>query len=101
MKKLFTCQYTDIEILDLFKQAFREVLKEEKNTIKPSNSPPFIDSTATLNTKEVLALLRISAPTLIKIRKQQKIRANRVGNKYLYLRSEIDKILSPGKSIKN
>ena len=100
MLKQFICQYTELELVELIKQAIRAVNAEQSSVIHTANSPPLIDSTTSLSSKEVCALLGISAPTLIKYRQAQKIRGKKICGKYFYLYSEIQKMLSPSKTDK-
>ena len=46
-----------------------------------------------MNTKETCEYLRTTKVTLFKMIRQGKIKANKVGNRYRFLKSELDKYL--------
>lgn len=81
-----------VELIDAsVKKAISEMLQKDIPFLQ-THSPPST-SIETYTTKEVCTILGITAPTLIKYRKQGKIRAKQMGGKNIYLRSDVDKFL--------
>ncbi|RYD57611.1 MAG: DNA-binding protein [Sphingobacteriales bacterium] len=81
-----------VELIDAsVKKAISEMLQGDIPLFN-THSPPS-NSIETYTTKEVCTLLGITPPTLIKYRKQGKIRAKQMGGKNIYLKSEVNKFL--------
>ena len=100
MLKQFICQYTEFELVELIKQAIRAVNAEERPIKSNRDSPTLLDSTTFLSTKEVQLLLKCSAPTIIKLRREQKLQSKKIGGKYYYRAVDINDMLTPNRKRK-
>lgn len=90
MERIITLQYTEAEILELFKKAINLIMKEKHLTKEVEHST----SLDVLSSKEVCSLLHISQPTLIKIRREGKLTCKRISGKVYYRKSDVEKYLS-------
>lgn len=96
MKSIFLAQYSSSEFTEIIKQAVREVLSEQVIPAN-ANAPPKVDARNFVSSKELCKLLSISLPTLIKYRQTGIIRGKKIGGKYYYKLSEIERVLTPSK----
>jgi len=79
----------DIEILD--KEDVREILKEEIAKIKALIKEESFNEKV-LTEKQACAFLQATKPTLLKMRKEKKIKYFKVGNEIRYKMSDLQKI---------
>lgn len=91
MERTISFQCTPDELFELIKNAVRTVTAENKADTQ-INIP---QADGVLSSKEVCELLHISAPTLIRYRKEGKIKGKRVGGKIFYKKSEVEKAITP------
>lgn len=91
MERTISFQCTPDELFELIKNAVRTVNAEGKEQARV-NTPKVDD---VLSPKEVCKLLQISAPTLIRYRKEGKIKGKRVGGKVFYKMSEVERAITP------
>jgi|GEM_PF-6322959 len=93
MKKVLTYEYSPQELTELIQNAVRDVLADFSLAHPVANNSPPLADPEVLSSKEVCAMLGISAPTLIKYRKEGKISGKRIGGKIFYIKSNIEKLL--------
>ena len=79
----------DIEILD--KEDVREILKEEIAKIKALIKEESFNEKV-LTEKQACEFLQATKPTLLKMRKEKKIKYFKVGNEIRYKMSDLQKI---------
>lgn len=87
MRKTLFTEISSEELIVLIQNAVKAAVLE---TIPINNSPPN-DMRQLLSSKEACAFLKISQPTLIKLRKEGKIKARNIGGKLFYSKTEISK----------
>jgi excisionase family DNA binding protein len=92
MERTISFQCTPDELFELVKNAVRAVNSEHQNAAQAKSAKEELE---VLSSKEVCRLLRVSAPTLIKLRREGKIKGKRLNGKILYKRSEVEKTLAP------
>lgn len=90
MRKALVTEFSSEELETLILAAVKKAFLE--TTIPPINAPP-MEPAQMLSSKEACALLKISAPTLIKLRSGGKIKARKIGGKLFYSKNEILKLL--------
>lgn len=93
MERAISFSCSPEEFFDQLKHAVREVILENQANPRQTNSPPFFDQDEILTSKEVCAMLDISAPSLIKYRRLGLIKGKLVGGKYYYLKEDIKKTI--------
>lgn len=94
MRRAFFFEYNRDELLELLKDAVREVLHEQNYVAPIANSPPAIQNLDVLSPAQVCDILRISRPTLNKYRKTGKLKGKKTDGKVFYKRSDIDNFLN-------
>lgn len=90
MRKALVTEFSSEELETLILAAIKKAFLETPTP--PINAPP-VEAAQMLSSKEACALLRISAPTLIKIRSAGKVKARKIGGKLFYSKNELLKLL--------
>jgi excisionase family DNA binding protein len=93
MKKLIATEITEADLQHLIEESIRKVLYQElqKLNISTVASP---SSETYLSRKEIIELIGLSYPTVIKLTRNGILKGKRVGRVYRYKKSDVQRYFS-------